>query len=87
LAANDVAIRLESALKLGALTTTFQVLEVLLPETRGCRPGRTADSVFSPLNGKPRKFSSSPIVVSSARSTPISRKVPLFALKAIDSAS
>jgi hypothetical protein len=36
--------------------------------------------VFSPLNGKPREFNSTPIIASFARSTPASNDVRLTGL-------
>ena len=55
-AAYDVAIADASDPKLGPLNARSNVLPLRLAATRGCRLGREADNVFSPLNGKPREF-------------------------------
>ncbi len=75
-----MAISESSEAKFAPLNVTLNVFALLLPATLGCRLGRELDKVFSPLNGKPREFSSIPITVSMSRLTPIIRNVPLAPL-------
>ena len=78
--ANDVAINDPIEPKFGPLNTTLKFLAVRLAAMRGCRVGRALESVFSPLNGNPRAFSSSPNTVSLSRFAPTITKVPLTGL-------
>ena len=75
--AYDVAIVDASDPKFGPLNARSNVLPLRLAATRGCRLGRELDNVFSPLNGKPREFSSIPTTVSMSRFTPTINRVPL----------
>ena len=76
--AYDVAIADASDPKLGPLNAKSNVLPLRLAATRGCLLFCALASVFSPLKGNPRRFSSIPITVSVPRlSSPTMSNVPL----------